>query len=111
MEAGEPTCRSVTHQNDQKFKTIHIKSTVIVTFCQEHSVVTTVQWAQHGAVMTSGQRSRRLNAGYGEPQDDWLSLSLTFVSSAPCCWLDAAASTSPAKINCGTVPDFEERIA
>lgn len=32
---------------------------------------------KHGVVMSGGQRSSRLNTGYGGPQDDWLSLRLT----------------------------------
>lgn len=47
---------------------------LLCTVPAKDGVLTAVQWAQHGAVMTSGQRLSRLNTGYGQPQDDWVSL-------------------------------------
>lgn len=81
---------------------------LLCTVPAKDGVLTAVQWAQHGAVMTGGQTLSRLNTGYGQPHDDWVSL-LPWVSLS-CCWFDARCCTSRAKINCGLLPDFEEKI-
>ena len=56
-----------------QFRTFHSHS---VTRCP--CVLTVVQ---HGAVMTGVQTLSRVNTGYGQPQDDWVSLCLTSLLS------------------------------
>ena len=75
--------------NDQQFRTcpcpIHsFRLTRIVCIVTFQSFTVQAQCddnrdtgPKHGVVMSGGQRSSRLNTGYGGPQDDWLSLRLT----------------------------------